>query len=167
MELNEREKMFLEQSFQETARALAGYAYASVKDWEVAAELVQSVYVVACKKIEDLMKSENPKGWLFQTMKYKIYEHERAVQKNVQLICKIMEQTSNYPRYAEMELDLDILYESDTTKEELSLLKRFYIEGETMREIAAADGISVEACKKRIQRARKRLLAQFEQTDCI
>ena len=44
----------------------------------------------------------------------------------------------------------------DTKNEDIQLLKRFYIDGFTLKELAAELGITVPAMKMRLSRARKR-----------
>lgn len=55
------------------------------------------------------------------------------------------------------EENFDFLYSNIAEKEEYKLLKRIAFEKCTMLEAAQELGISVEACKKRVQRARKKL----------
>ena len=52
---------------------------------------------------------------------------------------------------------IDILFCDVSGSEDFQLLKRIALDRCTMLEIAEELGISVETCKKRVQRARKRL----------
>ena len=54
-------------------------------------------------------------------------------------------------------LDVDVLFSDLSDSEDFRLLKRIALEQCTIVELAQDLGISVEACKKRVQRARKRL----------
>ena len=49
--------------------------------------------------------------------------------------------------------------------EELRLLIRFYLEGWSQKELAGELGISLNACKKRIQRAKERLRRALEEAN--
>lgn len=54
-------------------------------------------------------------------------------------------------------LSVDLLFRDVSDSEEFRLLKRLALERCTISDLAQELGISVEACKKRVQRARKRL----------
>lgn len=54
-------------------------------------------------------------------------------------------------------LDVDVLFGDVSDSEDFRLLKRIALDQCTIVELAQDLGISVEACKKRVQRARKRL----------
>lgn len=54
-------------------------------------------------------------------------------------------------------LDVDLLFGNVSDSEDFQLLKRVALERCTIPELAQELGISVEACKKRVQRARQRL----------
>ena len=56
----------------------------------------------------------------------------------------------------------ELLYKSYVSEEELALLSRVGIDGYTIQEASEQFGISVEACKKRVQRAKKKFQKQFE-----
>ena len=51
----------------------------------------------------------------------------------------------------------DVLFGDVSDSEDVRLLKRIALDQGTIVELAQDLGISVEACKKRVQRARKRL----------
>ena len=55
------------------------------------------------------------------------------------------------------EEDVDVLYEDLAAHTDFQLLKRVVLDGCTMLEVAKEYGITVEACKKRVQRIRKQL----------
>ena len=58
---------------------------------------------------------------------------------------------------ADVELDLDTLYGDLSDSEDFRLLKRIALDRCTILEAAEELGIPLETCKKRVQRARKRL----------
>ena len=59
----------LEQLYREMNDLLKGYAYSKLADWSRAEEAVQETFRIACGKQEILLDSENPKGWLMNTLK--------------------------------------------------------------------------------------------------
>ena len=52
---------------------------------------------------------------------------------------------------------MDVLFGDVSDSEDFRLLKRIALDRCTVLEVAEDLGISVESCKKRVQRARKRL----------
>ena len=52
---------------------------------------------------------------------------------------------------------MDLLFNDISGSEDFQLLKRIALDRCTILELAEELGVSVEACKKRVQRARKRL----------
>ena len=60
-------------------------------------------------------------------------------------------------------LETRALYRGAVSDAELTLLIRFYLEGWSQRELAAELGISENACKLRIKRAKQRLRSALEE----
>ena len=54
-------------------------------------------------------------------------------------------------------INLNILYENVADTEEFKLLSEMVIEGRSHEEMARARGITISACKKRVQRAKETL----------
>ena len=148
---------FFDCVYQEMCPHLMRYALASIKDPDLAEDVVQDVFRIAWTRIDVFMTSPNYKGWLINTLKYVLRDYQRAKVKYISLISKLLASQAYAKHGARMELSVDMLYEDMAGSEDLMLLKRLYLEDQTMKEIAATDGISVEACKKRVQRARARL----------
>ena len=59
--------------------------------------------------------------------------------------------------FVEDEISIDLLHDDLLDDEEFQLIKKIIIENKKIIEIADELGISVEACKKRIFRAKKNL----------
>ena len=59
--------------------------------------------------------------------------------------------------------NVDLMYSDMLTEAEFQLLKRVAIDQYTMLEAAEALGITEEACKKRVQRAGKKLRRKIEE----
>ena len=62
-----------------------------------------------------------------------------------------------FPMHADKN-NVDLLYADLSSSEDYMLLKKLYLEELSISEIATIEGITYEACKKRVQRARSRLL---------
>jgi hypothetical protein len=64
--------------------------------------------------------------------------------------------------FSEDKIRLNILYEDVVKTEEFLLLSEMAIEGRSHLEMASSRGISVSACKKRIQRAKETLRRKMD-----
>jgi len=156
MSLDKRQNHFIEELYIEMHDKLTVYAQSALDDPSQAEEAVQDTFRIACAKPDDLLSSNNPRGWLFKTLKNIIKNtlHNRARLNN--LLISIDVDTIEDTNSASEE-NFDFLYSNIAEKEEYKLLKRIAFEKCTMLEAAQELGISVEACKKRVQRARKKL----------
>lgn len=145
----------IEQLYIEMYDMLFTYASSVVKEESLAEEAVQETFFTACRKAERLCNSQNPKGWLVQTLKFTIQNMRRARENARQLMSDYL--TCQQEKWAASEDDLDLLllYEDLSRSEEFQLVKELAIIGRALPEMAQDRGISVSACKKRIQRAKK------------
>lgn len=151
----------LAQLYRETFRPLYAYALSALRDPSLAEEAVQETFFIACYKISYLLESPKPQGWLMLTVRnvvrnMKVRERKKAGQLSLS--------AAQEDPIGEEDVTLrpELLYESYLSEEEFTMLSRVGIDGYTMQEIAEQFGISVEACKKRVQRAKKKFRKQFE-----
>ena len=154
MDLGKDFDAFLENIYRNNVNSFVAYAEHILKDAELAKDAVQESFRIACCKPNEIMNSPNPAGWLMNTLKYvirRIRLHQKAVEKLFITYC--FEEAEEY----EQELNVDILYSGLISKEDFDLLKLVIFEKYTIREAAQEMGISPDACKKRIQRAKNKL----------
>lgn len=159
MNLNKRQKQLIEKLYTEMYYKLTAYAQSALNNRLQAEEAVQDTFRIACAKPDALLSSKNPKGWLFETLKNVIKNILRSRARLNKLLISIdidiyVEDTKSTYAYKE---NIDLMYSNIAEKEDYKLLKKIALEKCTMLEAAQELGISVEACKKRVQRARKRL----------
>lgn len=126
---------------------------------DYAEDVVQEVFQVALEKAEDLNASENQMGWLVLTMRNIIGTNYRAMKYAKRYI---EDHEILHPKAYEDQLDPDDLYSGLVSDEELSILIRFCLEATPIKEIADDLGINLEACKKRIQRAKIHFLKEYK-----
>jgi len=156
--LSVEENKFLEDLVIEMNNLLFKYARLRVSDEQSAYDTVQETYLAAKSNIKSLMESANPQGWLMKALKYKILHEKRAKAKFIDIVQKITLSgivIDSRDDNSGHELR-DIL-----SKKEYELLRLKYIEGYTTHEIAESLGITYEACKKRIQHAKRNLLKEL------
>lgn len=140
---------------------LFSYARSVLDSESLAREAVQETFCIACSKIETVLSSPNPEGWLVNTLKNVIRNMRRSRAKLNQLIVTTIYSAENKSTAIHDEEDVDILYGDMTQNADYILLKKIAIEQYSMIELADELGINIEACKKRVQRARDRLKRRF------
>ena len=146
----------LEQMYREMYPTLYAYALRILKDHALAEEAIQDTFCIACAKREQALSNPKPRGWLMLTLKHvmqNMLRSQRKLQRLLFLAAGEEQPTMEAPEL----LDVDVLFSDLSDSEDFRLLKRIALDQCTIVELAQDLGISVEACKKRVQRARKRL----------
>lgn len=140
----------LAQLYSEMYEWLFGYANAVLKDPPHAEEAVQETFRIACDKCTALLKSENPKGWLVNTLKGVL---RNSLRKEARYRRVFVPFRKYYDSEQEDDLPLELLYQDLANTKEYELMRKLSECG-SVRELAKRLGISENACKKRVQRAR-------------
>ena len=133
------------------------YARKALENESLAEEAIQETFRIVCMKPEDLLSSPNPKGWIINTLKNTIQNMKRSRDKANVLLTQYLAAHSNHVAFSEDRISLEVTYENVAHSEEFRLVKEMAVEGKSHLEIAKARGISVAACKKRVQRAKETL----------
>ncbi|NLL39841.1 MAG: hypothetical protein GX254_09700 [Clostridiales bacterium] len=161
MGLNENQRYAIEKYYYEMYYALLAYAKSALNERSLAEEAVQDTFRIACAKADDFLSSSNPNGWLLNTLKNVIHNMIRSRAYLNRILVSSWDfdmhlfQDTNSP-------DPDFIYSDLVDCEDYKLIKKIALDKYTILEVAQELGISVEACKKRVQRAKKRLKAHFE-----
>ena len=161
--MSREQGQYIERLYKDMYDSLYSYAYGILRNMHSAEEVVQETFQVACGKPTDLMSSKNPKGWLMNVLKNVL---RNTLRKRATLEKYIAEAES-----ADIDLiagpapgnNVDLMYSDMVTEAEFQLLKWVSIDQYTMLEAAETLGITVEACKKRVQRAGKKLRRKIEE----
>ena len=161
--MNAEQNRMIEELYLEMFEKMKVYACCSLDNEALAEEAVQETFRVACQKPEQLCESENPRGWLLQTLKHRILKIQtnREIAKN--LVKRYLRMHLKELSASEDELDLRLLYGDMAETEAFKLLVEMALEGRSHLEMANSRGISVGACKKRVQRARETLRKIIEE----
>lgn len=128
----------------------------------LAEEAVQDTFKICWIKIDEVIASENPKGWLLETLKNVIRNIRRSQARFANLLLVLNKAFTSVEQAAEDETELDITYGDLKDSPDYQLLKEFVLEHRSIKEMAQERGITVDACKKRIQRAKERLKECFQ-----
>ena len=155
--MNEEQKHMIENLYLEMFEKMKIYARCSLENEALAEEAVQETFRIACQKPEQLCQSVNPQGWLVQTLKYTISNIQRSRATAQRIVEKYLTTQFGDLGFSEDSLDLRVLYENVADTEEFKILVEMAVEGRSHLEMAESRGISVDACKKRVQRAKEAL----------
>ena len=136
---------------------MVAYAFSVLGNRNLAEEAVQDTFCIFCTKAEDTLQHENPQGWLIRTLQNVMRNIQRHQAVMNRLIMASLQVENLDELLAYDQEDVDLLYEDLAARSDFQLLKRVVLDGYTILETAEEYGITVEACKKRIQRIRKLL----------
>lgn len=131
--------------------------YVSKLYWYDAAmveDILQETYLILYRKIAEVMRHENPVGWVKTTAKYVTY---RVLDKNhavEEILSQYQVDTAVSP---EKLLDEYEDLRKFLSEEELKLIRRYYEEGYSLEELAQEYEISKHALKMRIHRVVKKI----------
>lgn len=144
----------IEEFYLEMYDLLFIYARSALDNESLAEEAIQETFRIVCMKPEDLLSSPNPKGWIVNTLKYTIQNMKRSRDKANVLLTQYLAANSSVA-FSEDRISLEVTYENVARSEEFSLIKEMAVDGRSHLEMAQSRGISVDACKKRVQRAKE------------
>lgn len=136
---------------------LIHYARGALKNESLAEEAVQETFRIACQKPDSLCSSPNPKGWLVLTLKNTIQNIRKNIASARRLVEHYLAAQPKEITISEDGVHVNILYADLADSDEFKLLSELAIEQRSHAEMARSRGISVAACKKRVQRAKERL----------
>ena len=160
--MTEEKRLFFENLYQEQFFKLRYYAYAALNDWDRAEEVTQDVFLTAWRKIDQLVSSPNPQGWLVQTMKYTLKNVQRNDCIQARLFLSVVDPEKLRTENAiESTMEVENLYRTFLTQEEYHLLCRFVLEKATYKELSQELSINIWACQKRMQRILKKCRDYF------
>ncbi|MBQ2384389.1 MAG: sigma-70 family RNA polymerase sigma factor [Oscillospiraceae bacterium] len=154
--MDEQQEHLLETLYLQLYERLFVYARSCLGSAELAEEAVQETFRIACQVPEKLFGSPDPAGWLVLTQRNVILRFSR----DRRMLRKVLEDhQALYTQETAQEpsLELMLLWADRKLSEDLSLLWAYAVEGRSHRELARERDITVECCRKRLQRARDRL----------
>lgn len=153
------QNQFIEELFKSEYTNLFCFAYNTLLDENLSDVAVQDTFLIALKKPDALCSSQKPVGWLYNTIKnvikHIIRDRDYLYRKNISLYEAAKIPASYTDTYSEVSLETQ-------RSDEWALLMKFYIEGYSTRELAEMQGVSEEACKSRLKRARAKLRGKLK-----
>lgn len=155
----------IEQLYIQLYDKLIVYALSSLDRPELAEEAVQETFRIACQKPQSVCDSPNPPGWIFNTLKYTICNIKSSQASAKKILEQYILTQVNDVSVSEDRIRIDVLYENVADSDEFQIIKEMAIEKRSHEEMAAKRGITVSACKKRVQRAKDKLRQKLK--DCL
>ena len=157
--LDQAAKGFIENFYCENYQKLFLHARSKLKHEAEIEAALQEAFLVACKKPEEFMASENPIRWMEKTITY-VAMHILRERKKTEALFLPFEglapgqepSTLDGSRYG-----LIAFCQGVVTKEHLAFFLRIAEGSTTFVEEAERQGISLYACYKRFERIRERL----------
>ena len=148
---------FIENLYQEMGSLLRILAARKLHNPDLAEEAVQNALVVLCEKTDTVMAHPNPQGWLVETLQFVVMSMNRKTDREISVIQGSLDdvQPHHHDDYHEVEFR-PLLSPEDYELIEMTVVQRY-----TIPEAAEELGITVEACKKRKQRAILRMRERF------
>lgn len=149
------EKKLIDRLYFEMYESLVSYANSYLNDQHRAEELTQEVFVSAVRKPEALLSCPNPKGWLYKTLVHMIQNNSRTTAHQMKLIADYLSVNGTEITVSIDQPDLKLKYGKLAETEEFKLIYDMAVLGKIHEEMAAERNISVNTCKKRVERAKK------------
>lgn len=166
MSVNEKQSEFIETMYRQMYPQLLNYSYNAFQNYSMAQEAVNEAFRIACEKPDEFMNSPNPKGWITLTLKYaikNILRNKVRIQKT--MFASISAGQAEPATSRDDAVSLDAMYSNIIDPEDYRLLKLVILERWSLLEAAEEFGISLEACKKRVQRAKKKMKQKLTEAD--
>ena len=149
----------LEQYYREEFEDMVTFASHILESRTLAEVAVQDTFLIALNKIDRLAESPNAVGWLYITLKNVIKHMQRNRQKQILRIVAL-EEIKEIPTD---DASMSLWITKDACKDpDIGLLYKFYVENNSLKELAEEYGITVGACKMRIKRAKGRVKEKKE-----
>lgn len=155
--LDHEQRDAIEALYRSMFDSLYYYALNALEDRSLAEEAVQDTFRIACAKPGELLSSKNPPGWLANTLKHVISNIRRSRSRMAALFVDVISANIDAACAGEYKEHSLLMYSDLLPPEEYELLRMAAIDGCSMLEIAKHFGISVDACRKRIQRLKKKM----------
>ena len=148
--------------YQEMYGRMFTYATSILNDRTLAEEAVQDAFCILCIKVDEVIEKENLNGWLMRVLQNVMRNMNRQRTTMNRLIMTSLQVENLEEILVYDEEDVDILYGDVSARADFQLLKRVVLDNYSMLEAAEEFGITVDACKKRVQRMKQFLRKKFQ-----
>lgn len=155
--------------FSEHYRSVYGVAFSTVGNWSAAQDIAQETFLLAWARRDSLRNAITFPAWIRRIATNLAKNWIRSADYRRRLISHYRATQAESMAHSE-ENRLDTAFRRESVWQALESLPDaqrraivlFYLQGESLQDIASALGISENAAKKRLQHARAKLRAHFE-----
>lgn len=131
------------------------YARSSLSSDALAEEAVQDTFHIACQKPEAVLRSPNPEGWMVKTLKNVVSNTMRSQAIARRILAEYTADNAGDITAVNDRIRFELNYEDVADLEEFRLVKSMVLDGKSYQELSQELGITVAACRKRMQRAKE------------
>lgn len=151
------EEMFFEELYLNTREALLKYlcSLSGPNGW--AEDIVQDAYYEAYKRREMLLGHPNPAGWLYKTA-CNLYRNAKRRRDNCNISLDVVPETQTIAEETHYEyVEWCITIQGALREKDGQLLRRYYLEGYSVREMAKEFNLTEENIRVKLNRIRKQM----------
>lgn len=162
MYFDEKELGFIESLYKKEALLLYRYAKTIFDDPFLAEEAVQEAFIIVCLNYTKLSTSPNPEGWIMNTHKNVCRNIRKKQHQYIKQLLSL-NQAENLPTHSSSTYGIENDFSTFVNSDDYALLQKIILEGYSHKDVANELNISIDACKKRLQRAKERFKKNFHQ----
>ena len=159
--MNKEQSSYISDLHNKYASSMVQLTYRRIGDADLAKDLVQETFLIACYKSDLIYNHINPAGWLFSTLqKLTMREMKKAYQTEVYLDCDIptgLEEPIN---------SIELYMPKGLTDNEREIIQLRVDKELSFEEISNQKGISEVACRKQVSRAFKKCRELMSNSKC-
>ncbi len=138
------------------------HVYHKVNNRQIAEDIAQETFYLAYVKWEQVRRSPAPLRWLYQTANYKVMELYRRASNYPTVSIDDAVDVAVSEEVSQQMSELEIIADDSLTKEEWLLVKKYFIIGYTVEELAKEMGITTNNLRVRLSRATSKLRKNME-----
>jgi RNA polymerase sigma factor (sigma-70 family) len=145
-----------------TKNAVYQYLYQHVKDFFETEDIAQETYLIALEDWEMLQEHPNPAGWLLQTAKNISKQYHRRVFYKMESIDSYSDYDVPYNETAYEQVLMEDVLERVYNKKELPIARKYFLQNDSLEELATELGVSIHSLRSRLFRMRRRMKSYIE-----
>ena len=156
--MDEIYKTWVKELYLRNAQSMYQIAYYRVHNEYDAKEVVQDVFLALLSKAEKLYGHEKPDTWLMKALQYSILHKLDQQNRNRKTVLPLDSLAFTLIGDEDVQpTSIDELLSKNISEEDRQILKMYYEENLSYKEIAAILGIPISTCGTRLRRAKERM----------
>ena len=145
---------FIEKLYRQEGKSLYLYAKTVFNNSTIAEESVQETFLLICKNVEMLKDSMDLKSHIFHIHKVVCGRLQHQYSKYIQKLLSLPVDNGNF-EMMENFVDEENTFSQYLNKNDFFILQKIILDGYSYQELAEELGITLNVCKKRVQRAKE------------